>query len=185
MHNRPNIPGLLHDVIISYVILYRIFIQFVVQVTFLHHEHPQERDGLSYCNQNEVDMALGLAAYHVRQGIPEEKITILITYASQMYKLQDSRRRRFNTQRNVRITVVDNFQEENEVILISEPRSKQHEIVDRILGNTMSLYQERDVVSTCPQTCNFSRPLWAQLGKVLSENGQIARIRFPFMLHSP
>ena len=179
VHGRPNIPGLLHDVFDSYNISCSKCIQFFNQVFFLHHEHAQERDGLSYFNQHEVEMALGLAAYLVRQGVAEEKITILTTYSSQMYKLQDARRRRFNTLRNVRITVVDNFQgEENEVIILSLVRNNTKSSIGFLATPNrvcvaLSRARRGFYMLGNMQLLSRASPLWAQINEILSENGQI------------
>ena len=146
---------------------------------FYHHEHPEERDVSSYFNQHEIEMALGLAAYLVRQGVAQEKVTILTTYSSQMNKLQDARRRQFNTLRNVRITVVDNFQgEENEVIILSLVRNNARSSIGFLET------PNRVCVALSRARCGFymlgnmrllsqASPLWDQLNGILSENQQI------------
>ena len=146
---------------------------------FFHHEHTEERDVSSYFNQHEIEMALGLAAYLVRQGVPKEKITILTTYTSQMHKLQDARRRRFNTLRNVRITVVNNFQgEENKMIILSLVRNNTKSLIGFVATPNrvcVALSRARSGFFMLGNMQLLSRasPLWAQLNKILPENEQI------------
>ena len=124
-------------------------------------------------------MALGLAAYLVRQGVPEEKITILATYASQMHKLQDARHRRFHTLRNVRITVVDNFQgEENKVIILSLVRNNTRSSIGFLATPNrvcVALSRARSgfYMLGNMQLLSQVSPLWGKLNEILSENEQI------------
>lgn len=104
VYDHPHVPGMQRDVF------------------FLSHTHLETEEGDSYSNSYEAAMALQLAAYLCReQGMKPERITILATYTAQMHLLIDTRKKSFKMKalENVRITVVDNFQgEEDDVILL-------------------------------------------------------------------
>ena len=91
---------------------------------FFHHDYPEvENDELrSHSNPEEANLIVELCRYFLKQGYSRSKITILTTYTSQVLKLKKLMPR--SEFERVRITAVDNFQgEENDIILLSLVRS--------------------------------------------------------------
>nr|CAD7438059.1 unnamed protein product [Timema bartmani] len=97
----------------------------VKSVYFITHNHLEEEvvDTQSRRNLHEGKYLIALARYLVLQGYSPEQITILTTYSGQLFYLR-SERKNHHILKNVRISVVDNFQgEENDIILLSLVRS--------------------------------------------------------------
>ncbi|XP_069677368.1 NFX1-type zinc finger-containing protein 1-like [Periplaneta americana] len=94
---------------------------------FITHNHSEEKvdDTSSHRNPHEADFLIALCRYLVLQGYAPERITILATYSGQMFYLRHARKKHAMLN-EVKITVVDNFQgEENDIILLSLVRSNQ------------------------------------------------------------
>ena len=91
---------------------------------FLDHQHPESfAAGLqSYSNKHEALVVVTLCRYLLRQGYRHERITVLTMYTGQLLELKELMpKKEFE---GVRVSVVDNFQgEENDVILLSLVRS--------------------------------------------------------------
>ena len=94
--------------------------------------HPQDfvPEGKSRSNVHEAKFLATLCRYFILQGYKQKQITILAAYSGQLFKLKQvmsdiaymSKDKRFFE--GVRVTVVDNFQgEENDIILLSLVRS--------------------------------------------------------------
>lgn len=97
-------------------------------VFFLTHNEPEmsDRDAKSHLNPYEAEMSLALARHLIIQGIKPSQITILTTYSGQFLYLRNMRNRNFPDYHQIRIAVVDNFQgEENDVIILSLVRSNE------------------------------------------------------------
>lgn len=78
---------------------------------------------MSKLNEYEADYLVGLAGYLLKQGYKSSSITVLTTYTGQMFLLK-SKFRAAGSIRDIQITCVDNFQgEENDIILLSLVRS--------------------------------------------------------------
>ena len=127
---RPEIAGLVCPHIYSKLINHESVLQFenvqgvTTNMYFFHHEYLEvENDELkSHCNPEEARLVVKLCEYLLKQGYSPSKITILTTYTSQVLKLKQLMPR--NEFEGVRITAVDNFQgEENDIILLSLVRS--------------------------------------------------------------
>ncbi|KAJ9594037.1 hypothetical protein L9F63_014514, partial [Diploptera punctata] len=94
---------------------------------FITHNYPEEKvdDISSHKNIHEGDFLLELCRYLVLQGYEPSRITILATYSGQMFYLR-SVRKQYTLLSDVKITVIDNFQgEENDIILLSLVRSNK------------------------------------------------------------
>ncbi|XP_049949017.1 NFX1-type zinc finger-containing protein 1-like [Schistocerca serialis cubense] len=94
---------------------------------FINHRfHEEEVSEIVSCrNLFEAEFLIALCRYLLLQGYEETEITILTTYSGQMFYLRKLRRESGALQ-NIRITVVDNFQgEENKIILLSLVRSNE------------------------------------------------------------
>ncbi|KAK4873187.1 hypothetical protein RN001_015216 [Aquatica leii] len=94
-------------------------------VFFLDHNYPENTvNKTSKSNLHEAKFFIAFAAYLIECGYKPEEITILAAYSAQMLALRRQRRKRSNLLKNLRITVVDNYQgEENKIILLSLTRN--------------------------------------------------------------
>ena len=127
---RPEIAGLVCPHIYPKLLNHESVLQYenvqgvATNMYFFHHEYPeQENDELrSQSNPEEAKLVVELCRYLLKQGYCPSKITVLTTYTSQLLKLKKLMpRSQFG---GVRITAVDNFQgEENDIILLSLVRS--------------------------------------------------------------
>ena len=91
---------------------------------FIHHNEPESENQnlLSYQNEFEAKYLVGLCAHLFKLGYSPSQITILTPYVGQLLKLRDKMPK--NKYEGVRITAIDNFQgEENDIILFSMVRS--------------------------------------------------------------
>lgn len=91
---------------------------------FVNHGHQESgvEDGKSRCNRHEAEFLTKLCKYLVLQGYTPSQVTVLTTYSGQMFLLK--RLMKQEELSGVRVTVVDNFQgEENDIILLSFVRS--------------------------------------------------------------
>ena len=97
---------------------------------FFNHKHPETNTGdtKSYSNVEEAKLVVGLCDYFLKQDYSPSQITVLTTYTGQLLKLK-SLMPRYKFE-GVRVTVVDNFQgEENDIIILSLVRSNNNGIV--------------------------------------------------------
>ena len=85
----------------------------------------------SHVNEHEARYLVALCRYLLQQGYKTHQITLLTTYMGQMFAIRDCLREEDDqTLRSVRLTTVDNFQgEENDIILLSLVRSNKTEKV--------------------------------------------------------
>lgn len=91
---------------------------------FITHDVHEEnlKDGKSKQNQHEVDFLVALCDYLLKQGYKPEQITILTMYSGQLFAIHKKMKEQLR--QGVRATAVDNFQgEENDIILLSLVRS--------------------------------------------------------------
>ena len=98
---------------------------------FINHHYIEKSsiESHSHTNEHEVRFLVCLCGYLLKQGYTAEKITILTTYAGQMFAIRDSLRdENDEILRSIRLSSVDNFQgEENDIILLSLVRSNKEE----------------------------------------------------------
>ncbi|KAL4221266.1 NFX1-type zinc finger-containing protein 1 [Mactra antiquata] len=93
-------------------------------VQLINHIERESRDGdgNSYSNHHEAEYAKSLCKYLLLQGYGSHQITVLTTYTAQLFYM-----RRIMSEddfQGVEITVVDNYQgEENDIIILSLVRS--------------------------------------------------------------
>ena len=123
-------------------------------------------------------MALQLALYLVReQQVLAHRITILATYTAQLFKLVDSRKNlNLNELAMVRMTVVDNFQgEENDVIMVRN--NKRNSVgflrIDNRICVALSRARNGLYILGNMRMLSTASPLWAHIERVLTENGEI------------
>lgn len=98
-------------------------------VTHLSPEKYKKEDlfnETSKSNKFEAELLINLCEYLIQQGNAPEDITILTMYQGQRKLLHDIRLQRNSVMKTVKISVVDNFQgEENKIILLSLVRSNE------------------------------------------------------------
>ncbi|XP_054258411.1 NFX1-type zinc finger-containing protein 1-like isoform X2 [Macrosteles quadrilineatus] len=94
-------------------------------VFFMTHNNHEEEvvDIMSKRNKFEARMVMSLARHLLLQGYKPDEITVLTTYSGQMYLLKEEQTR-LDIPQALHVTAVDNFQgEENRIILLSLVRS--------------------------------------------------------------
>ena len=85
----------------------------------------------SHVNEHEGKFLVALCRYLLQQGYKADQITLLTTYMGQMFAIRDCLKAEDDQSvRSLRLTTVDNFQgEENDIILLSLVRSNKDEKV--------------------------------------------------------
>ena len=110
---------------------------------FIDHQYIEESGNQyhSHVNEHEAKFLVALCRYLLQQGYKADQITLLTTYTRQMYAIrdclqeEDAIRESLRAENDpsvgcVRVTTVDNFQgEENDIILLSLVRSNKDEKV--------------------------------------------------------
>ena len=110
---------------------------------FINHKYMEESSNQSHShvNEHEAKFLVALCRYLLQQGYKADQITLLTTYTGQMYAIRDClqeedaikeplKPENDSSFRGVRVTTVDNFQgEENDIILLSLVRSNKDEKV--------------------------------------------------------
>ena len=110
---------------------------------FINHKYMEESSNQSHShvNEHEAKFLVALCRYLLQQGYKADQITLLTTYTRQMYAIrdclqeEDAIRESLRAENDpsvgcVRVTTVDNFQgEENDIILLSLVRSNKDEEV--------------------------------------------------------
>ena len=96
---------------------------------FISHSHLENScdDSHSHMNEHEAKFVVALCRYLLQQGYTADQITLLTTYTGQMFTIRECLLERNNEDlSSVRLTTVDNFQgEENDIILLSLVRSNE------------------------------------------------------------
>ena len=127
---RPEIAGLVHPHIYpkldnhETVLNYENIRGVTTNMYFFDHQYPeQENDDLrSHYNEEEAKLVVALCKYFLEQDFPPCQITVMTTYTGQLLKIKSLMPR--NVFEGIRITAVDNFQgEENDIIILSLVRS--------------------------------------------------------------
>ena len=127
---RPEIAGLvcpyIYPTLLNHesVLRYENIRGITTNMYFFDHQYPEaENDDLkSHSNAEEAKLVVELCDYFLKQGYSSNQITVLTTYTGQLLKLKPMMPR--NKFEGVRITAVDNFQgEENDIIILSLVRS--------------------------------------------------------------
>ncbi|XP_059164960.1 NFX1-type zinc finger-containing protein 1-like isoform X2 [Physella acuta] len=100
-------------------------------IFFINHKAKEARveDTKSKANTHEAKFAVALCRYFLLQGYEPTQITILATYTGQVFEIKKiMRASKFDE--HVRVTAVDNYQgEENEIIILSLVRSNDNSSV--------------------------------------------------------
>ena len=94
---------------------------------FINHnkeEAPKDIDLHSHSNVHEATFLASLCNYLLQQEYSPEQITVITPYVGQLYELRSQFKQKDIT--NVRITTIDNYQgEENDIVLLSLVRSNK------------------------------------------------------------
>ncbi|KAK9882468.1 hypothetical protein WA026_021501 [Henosepilachna vigintioctopunctata] len=93
---------------------------------FINHEYPEAENSGDTTKKNihEVKFLIQLARYLILNGYKSEEITILAAYLGQMYEFQKERSKYGFLLKDIKITVLDNYQgEECDIILLSLVRN--------------------------------------------------------------
>ena len=95
----------------------------------INHSHPEETSvDLSHDNKHEAYYLIALCQFLLKKGYAPSQITMLATYSGQLLLIRKLLREKAIT--DVKITTVDNFQgEENDIILLSLVRSNKNNII--------------------------------------------------------
>ena len=110
---------------------------------FINHNYMEDscNKSHSHVNEHEAKFLVALCRHLMQQGYKADQITLLTTYTGQMYAIRDClqeedaikeplKPENDSSFRGVRVTTVDNFQgEENDIILLSLVRSNKDEKV--------------------------------------------------------
>lgn len=156
-------------------------------VFFLTHDEKEmsEHDGKSHVNPYEVDMALALARHLVMQGYKTEQITILTTYSGQVLHFRKIRKNHASLAA-VKIATVDNFQgEENVIIILSLVRNNEAGVIgflkteNRICVALSRAKQGFYLLGNMDNLQNKSK-LWNNISGVLQSNAELGS---KFTLH--
>ena len=127
---RPEIAGLVCPFIYPTLLNHDSVLQYdnvrgvTTNMYFFDHQYPEavNDDLRSHSNVEEAKLVVELCEYFLKQDYSPSQITVLTTYTGQLLKLKPLMPK--NKFEGVRITAVDNFQgEENDIIILSLVRS--------------------------------------------------------------
>ncbi|XP_064087988.1 NFX1-type zinc finger-containing protein 1-like isoform X2 [Macrobrachium nipponense] len=150
-------------------------------VFFIAHKHLEKKgedENNSKENAHEANFIMALCRHLRLQGYSSEDITILTPYTGQLFLLKKVQRK-FEECQGVRICVVDNFQgEENKIILLSLVRSNEGGVVgflkkeNRICVALSRAKHGLYVIGNMKQLQDSS-DLWKQIFKDLNDDNSI------------
>jgi len=171
---------------------------------FLTHGHLEDAEGESHSKENsfEVNMIAALCSHLIKSGYEESRITVLSPYLGQVRCLKNRLRRDINTC-GIQVTAVDNFQgEENDIIVISLVRSNRTKtmgflsVENRInvaltrarhgmfiVGNSDMLHGHtlwRNIMDTLRSDGSFGD----RMPLVDSESGAVVKVKSPDEIHA-
>ncbi len=161
----PNVPGMTESV-------------FFLNHTEREKGDKSDQESRSHLNPYEAEIALALARHLLMQGFNSSQITILTTYSGQLLYLRKLRKTHAILQ-GVRITVVDNFQgEENDIIILSLVRSNDEAKVGFLKTENrvcvaLSRAKQGFYIIGNMGNLESSSSLWRKISGVLISNLQI------------
>jgi len=149
-------------------------------VFFLSHNERerQDQEAKSHLNPYEVDMALALVRHLLMQGYDPSQITVLTTYSGQLLHFKKVRRNQALLN-GVRISIVDNFQgEENDIIILSLVRSNQEESIGFLrIENRICVALSRAKMGFYlignMKVLEGKSKVWNQISRILDHDDQI------------
>ncbi|KAK3584661.1 hypothetical protein CHS0354_001241 [Potamilus streckersoni] len=95
-------------------------------ICFINHTYPEqnEEDVKSHSNKHEAEFTVAFCQYLLQQGYGPSQITVLTLYSGQLFCLK--KRMPAEAFKGVRLTLVDNYQgEENDIVILSLVRSNK------------------------------------------------------------
>ena len=161
----PNIGGVAHNL-------------FCVSHSFEETYNDEQR---SYSNDHEAKFAVALAKYIIQQGYDASRVTVLTTYKGQLFLLKRLLKDEKKDLQNITVTVVDNYQgEENDIVILSLVRSNEkgrigflnetNRICVALSRAKMGLYIIGDIVKLAG-----SSPLWIDIMMDLQNKSVIGK----------
>ncbi|KAI5644349.1 AAA domain-containing protein [Phthorimaea operculella] len=147
---------------------------------FFNHDFQEQKvdDSASRTNHQEADLTLAVANYLMQQGYHPTDVTILTTYAGQMFYMR-KQRENYLLLSQVKITVVDNYQgEESKIILLSLVRNNLEnnvgflKIENRICV-ALSRAKEGLYIFGNINTLKTNSDLWMKIAQTLESNGRL------------
>ena len=94
----------------------------------IQHSEPEKGSELSHSNEFEAAYLAALCKFLLQQGYEPTQITLLVTYTGQLMLMRNYMPKAIFE--GVRVTTVDNFQgEENDIILLSLVRSNENGVI--------------------------------------------------------
>ncbi|XP_026285880.1 NFX1-type zinc finger-containing protein 1 [Frankliniella occidentalis] len=161
-------------------------------LAFIDHSHHQEEveEIQSFRNVHEAHFISALVRYLCLQGYNGSQITVLATYKGQMFYLNKLRNENAYLS-DVRITVVDNYQgEENDIILLSLVRSNDDgdvgflKIENRVCVALSRAKHGLFIIGNM-QNLLMKGLIWPKVHKELSEmNGLVSGLELRCEVHS-
>ena len=150
-------------------------------VFFVTHQFAEDEDAdtLSHLNKHEAEFIVGLCRYLLKQEYKPSEITVLTTYRAQMFYLQKLMPKDSEEFKGVNITVVDNYQgEENEIVLLSLVRSNEGKKVGFLKTENrinVALSRARNGMFVIGNMDNFAdgSETWAKIVTLLQKEDQI------------
>lgn len=160
----PDVPGMVENV-------------FFLTHSELEKGDKSDQESRSHMNPYEAELALALARHLLMQGLKPSQITILTTYSGQLLHFRKIRRLHATLQ-GVRISVVDNFQgEENDIIILSLVRSNEDANIGFLKTENricVALSRAKIGFYLIGNMANLQRSkLWDKISKILAGNGQL------------
>ncbi|XP_017477675.1 PREDICTED: NFX1-type zinc finger-containing protein 1-like isoform X2 [Rhagoletis zephyria] len=158
---------------------------------FLHHENHEssQNNEESYANKHESEFLVVFARHLILQGYDPSEITILCTYTGQLFSLMKETDR-YAILKRMRVTTVDNFQgEENKIILLSLVRNNEEGNIGFLKEENrvcVALSRARDGMYIMGNIHNLvmKNTIWPKIKKVLEEENAIGNaLEFQCQIH--
>ncbi|XP_023016144.2 NFX1-type zinc finger-containing protein 1 isoform X1 [Leptinotarsa decemlineata] len=148
---------------------------------FINHKKEEQSCGDSTKkNLHEVTFLINLAKYLILNGYSPQNITILATYLGQMFEMQRERKKHSLILRDVRISVLDNYQgEESDIILLSLVRNNKEKIngflkiTNRVCVALSRAKNGLYIMGNMDQLCNDKNSIWPEIRESLEKQNAI------------
>ncbi|XP_076448801.1 NFX1-type zinc finger-containing protein 1-like isoform X2 [Babylonia areolata] len=160
---RPHVRGMKHDVFL------------------LCHEVGEtcNDETISKSNQHEAELCVRLCRYLLQQGYSSDDITILTAYSGQVFALKGIMKKDSKFYQGVRVTAIDNYQgEENDIIILSLVRSNQEGAVGFLSTDNRVCVAISRARNGLFAIGNFkilaeNSQLWKKICRTAKDNGQL------------
>ncbi|KHN75780.1 NFX1-type zinc finger-containing protein 1 [Toxocara canis] len=149
----------------------------VNSIFFMSHREPETATvSSSHCNEFEGDFAVELASYLCKQGYLCDQITVLCTYSAQTAYVRALVQTRFGPLDGPRVDTVDNYQgEENDIVILCLVRScpsatigflaESNRICVALSRAKIGFYMIGNI-----DFLAYRSHLWSKIGRSLQEN---------------